>query len=216
VISALVTSLTAGAILASGTRAAWVGAIVAVVLFILPRLSFGHALRAVWLAAALAVAAVQFPSLTTLIVDRASSAISSGGAGRTDIWTVGVTIYRGSPLTGVGIANFPVAYTPERVRDSDVGAYSAQNPAGYAPHNIAIQTLAELGPIGLALLATFLIPLIARAGWGPDGPVIQAVVASLVSTAFFLDIVNRKWFWLFLAIACGLALLRSRRRSAES
>jgi O-antigen ligase len=215
VVTALISALTGGAILASGTRAAWVGAIVAVALFILPRLSFARALTAVWLAAALAVAALQFPALTTLIAERASIAISSGGAGRTDIWTVGTSIYESSPLTGVGIANFHVAYTPEIVRESDVGVYSAQNPAYRAPHNIAISTLAELGPIGVALLAAFLIPLLARAGWGPDAPVIQAIVASLVSTAFFLDIVNRKQFWLFLAIACGLALLRARRASAD-
>jgi O-antigen ligase len=210
--SAAVASVTAGAILASGTRAAWFGAALAILFVVVPRLSPARRLAAVCLAATLSIGIFQVSSLTTLIVDRAALALSTGGAGRTDIWTVGLSIYESAPLTGVGISNYPVAYTPEIVRSSAVGVYSSQNGAYRAPHNIVVETLAELGPVGLALLAVFLIPLIARAGWGPEGPVVQAVVVSLVTTSFFLDILNRKQFWLFLAIACGLALLRSRRR----
>lgn len=215
-VSAAVTAVTAGAILASGTRAAWVGAAIAVVVFVLPRLSVPRRLAAIGVAGAVAIGVLQFSGLTTLIVDRAVLALSTGGAGRTDIWTVGLTIYESEPLTGVGLANFPVAYTPAAVRNSDVGAYSADNPAYRAPHNIAIGTLAELGPIGLLLLAGFLAPLSLRRGWGPNGPIVQAIVASLVVNAFFLDIVNRKQFWLFLAIACGLAVLRRERGLDEA
>lgn len=210
--SAAVASVTAGAILASGTRGAWFGAALAILFVVVPRLSPARRLAAVCLAATLSIGIVQVSSLTTLIVDRAALALSTGGAGRTDIWTVGLSIYESAPLTGVGISNYPVAYTPEIVRSSAVGVYSSQNGAYRAPHNIAVQTLAELGPVGLALLALFLIPLVVRAGWGPEGPVVQAVVVSLVTSSFFLDMINRKQLWLFLAIACGLALLRSRRR----
>ena len=212
VLSASITVLAAGAIIASGTRAAWVSAVLVVFLFILPRLTPARRVATVGLTAALALGVVQVPGVMTLIVDRAALAVSTGGAGRTDIWTVGLTIYESAPLTGVGLANFPIAYTPERVRESDVGIYSVENPAYRAPHNIALGTLAELGPFGLALLAALLGPLVFRRGWGPDAAVVQAALASLVTTGLFLDILNRKQLWLLIGLACGLAYLAARER----
>ena len=72
------------------------------------------------LAIALAAVAYQIPGVPALIADRTSSALSTGGAGRTDIWSVAGTIYQSSPVLGVGYANFPVAYTPQVVRASVV------------------------------------------------------------------------------------------------
>ena len=81
------------------------------------------------------------------------------------------------------------------------------NPAGRAPHNILIGTLGELGPIGVILLLAFFVPLVFRRGWGPDGAVVQAGLASLMASAFFLDVLGRKEVWLFVGLACGLAYL---------
>lgn len=211
-ISCAVAVMSAGAIAASGTRGAWVAIIVVVVLFILPRLEPVRRMAAIAIIATLGIVALQIPGLATLITQRVDIAVSSGGAGRTDIWTVGLNIYSSAPLTGVGLANFPVAYTPELVRQSDVGIYSANNPANRAPHNIVIGTLGELGPVGLFLLASFLGPLVLRPGWGPDAAVVQAALASLVTTALFLDVLNRKQVWLLAGLACGLAYLARSER----
>ena len=90
---------------------------------------------------------LQMPAVATL-VQRAESAVSSGGAGRTDIWTVGVTIIKSAPIVGIGYANFPTGYTPEAVRASDVGEYAATNQAlvdlGSAVPQLATPTASSL------------------------------------------------------------------------
>ncbi len=83
--------------------------------------------------------------------------------------------------------------------------------AGYGPHNLVVGTLAELGPIGLLLLAAFVGPFMLRRGWGSEAAVIQASLISLLSLALFLDIfANRKQVWLVIGIAAGLAYLARR------
>ena len=216
VTSGTIALLSAGAIAASGTRGAWVAVIVVLVLFILPRLAPVRRVAAILIIAVAGTMTLQIPGLATLIAERADLALSTGGAGRTDIWTVGLTIYKSAPLTGVGLANFPVAYTPERVRQSDVGIYSANNPAYRAPHNIVIGTLGELGPVGLFLLAAFLGPLVLRGGWGPDSAVVQAALASLATSALFLDILNRKQLWLLAGMACGLAYIARNEKLRDA
>ncbi len=57
----------------------------------------------------------QLPGVSDLVSERTETAISTGGAGRTDIWSVAGTIYWSAPVLGVGYANFPVAYTSEVV-----------------------------------------------------------------------------------------------------
>ena len=144
------------------------------------------------------------------MAERTDNAISSGGAGRTDIWTVALKIYSSAPVAGVGFANFPVSYTAEVIRAAGVTSRSGQV-VGRGPHNLVVGTVVELGPIGLMLLALFLGPLVLRRGWGPDAAVVQAALASLLATALFLDILsNRKQVWLVIGIAAGLAYLARR------
>ena len=149
------------------------------------------------------------------MAQRAETALTSGGAGRTDIWAVGVTIYSSAPVLGVGFANFSIAYTQDAVRASDVRTWNYLEQLG--PHNLAIGTLIELGPIGLGLLALFVLPFMLRRGWGPDAAMIQAALASLLTLALFLDILsNRKQLWLIIGLAAGLAYVRDRRRAAQA
>ena len=204
-------------VIISGTRGAWVGIAVVVALFIVPRLTPVRRLAAVLALAAIVVTGLQIPGVAGLINERADTAVSSGGAGRTDIWYAGVLIFEANPLTGVGLDNFPIAHTPELVRDSDIKAYLAPwRTANRAPHSIVIGTLGELGAIGMILLVLFLAPLILRTGWGPDAAVIQAALASLATMALFLDLLNRKHVWLLIGIACGLAYLRRRSSAATT
>ena len=206
IVSGAVALLTTAGILVSGTRGAWVGAIVVVFLFILPRLGLRRQILAIAIIALFSIATLQIPGVSDLILQRAGNAVASGGAGRTDIWTVGITLFRSAPVLGVGYANFPVADTQNAVRASDV---STGNYQGAGPHNLVIGTMVELGPIGLLLLAAFLLPLVLRRGWGPDAATVQAALASLLTAALFLDILsNRKQVWLVIGLAAGLALVR--------
>jgi O-antigen ligase len=176
---AVVTVLTTAGVLVSGTRGAWVAVAVVVLIIVLPQLQPRRRIAAVLMALALGAALYQLPGIPDLIAERTVTAVSTGGAGRTDIWSVGASIYASSPVLGVGIANFPVAYTSEVVQAADVTLVYT----GRAPHNAIVGTLIELGPIGVILLALALGPLVVRRGWGPDAATIQAALASLLTSA---------------------------------
>lgn len=210
--AAVVATVCTVGIIVSGTRGAWLSAAVVAGLYLFPHLGPIRRFVAVMLATAFVIVALQLPGVEALVAERTDTALSSGGAGRTDIWWVGLLIYGSAPITGVGLDNFPVAYTPERIRESDVGILAPWRPANRAPHNIVIGTLGELGTVGLAVLAMFLLPLLLRTGWGPDAAAVQAALASLATMALFLDLLNRKQVWLIIGIACGLTYLA--RRSA--
>ena len=212
ILGAAVAVLTTAGVAVSGTRGAWLGVAVVVLLLVLPRLPLRRQVPAIAMIVLIGVATLQIPGVSSLIVERAGIAVSSGGAGRADIWTVGATIYRSAPLLGVGYANFPVAYTQDAVRASDVNTTYQ----GAGPHSILIGTLVELGPIGLLLLALFLLPLVLRRGWGPDAATVQAALASLLVAALFLDIVaDRKQVWFIIGLAEGLAFVQRQRRTRQ-
>ena len=203
--AAVAMTCTAGIVL-SGTRGAWVSMAVVVVLFILPRLRPRQRVAVVLVTVLLVAAAVQLPGAAALVAQRTDTALSSGGSGRVDIWSVGIAIFGSAPVAGVGFANFPVAFTVDRIVSS---AATADPGTSRAPHNIIIGTLGELGLIGFILLAFFLLPLLARRGWGSEAAVVQAALASLMIAALFLDVLsNRKQVWLLLGIAAGLAYVR--------
>jgi hypothetical protein len=123
-------------------------------------------------------------------------------------------IYESHPVLGVGFANFPVAYTADVIRDAGILEPAAQL-VGRGPHNLVVGTLVELGAIGLLLLALFLGPLIARRGWGPHGPAVQAALASLIVLTLFQEMLsNRKQVWLVIGIAAGLHYLARLRTDA--
>jgi O-antigen ligase len=209
VFGAAVAVITSLGILVSGTRGAWVAVAVLVLVFVLPQLSFRRRGIALALSAGVAFLVVSLPGLSDLVIGRIETAVSSGGAGRTDIWSVAATIYQSAPVVGVGYANFPVAYTPDVVRATGVVDYTK---TGAGPHNFVVGTLVELGPLGLVLAVLLFIPLVIRRGWGPDAATVQAALASLLTLALFLDIVgNRKQVWLFVGMAAGLTYLRRRR-----
>ena len=211
--AACIAILTTIGVVISGTRGAWV-ALAIVPLLILPHLSARRRALAIGAITALVVISFQLPGVSVLVANRTGNALSTGGSGRTDIWSAGLTIYEKAPVLGVGFANFPVAYTPAVVREAGLSAYSAQ--AFRAPHNLVIGTLIELGPIGLFLLALLLLPLVLRRGWGPHATTIRATLASLLVMAMFLDIMNRKQVWLVIGIAAGLAYVARMKAQADS
>ena len=211
--SGTIALLTGIAIILSGTRGAWLGVAVMAVFFLIPGLTPRR--RVVTMAAVVLtlLVALQLPGVSDLIDRRAGSALPTGGAGRTDIWTVGATIFQSTPIVGVGLSNFPIAYTPERVRAAAVANYT--DPA-YGSHSIVVGTLSEFGLVGIFLLAGFLGPLVLRRGWGPDAVMIQATLASILTAALFLDVLNRKQVWLVIGITAGLGYLRARRAPAPT
>jgi O-antigen ligase len=205
--------LTLLGVLVSGSRGAWV-AIAVIPLLVLLNLSPRRIVAVVALAAALLVVAYQLPGVSDLVSDRTGTAVASGGAGRTVIWSAGVVIYASAPVLGVGFANFPVAYTPDVMREVAPASYAY---TGLGPHNVVIGTLAELGPVGLVLLGLFVLPLVVNRGWGPEAATVRASIASLMVIALSLDVLtNRKQVWLMIGLAAGLQYLARREAASRA
>ena len=205
-----------------GNWGAWVACAVVLLLIVLPGLTLRRRVASVAIILIVGAIVYQLPGIPDLVAERSGNAVSTGGAGRTDIWSVGLTIFTSAPLTGVGYANFPVAFTPEVIRAAGVG-WARFDRAGAGSHSILMATLAELGAIGLLLLGLFLGPLVLRRGWGPNAATVRAALASLITAGLFLDVLsNRKQVWLVIGLAAGLALLvrakqqKVSRRSSSS
>ena len=80
---------------------------------------------------------------TTATGDR----LLSGGGNRYDYWRVAWLEFRGAPLDGVGAGNYQPGYYRQRRTTEAI----------QQPHSLELQTLAELGVVGAALLAAFLV-----------------------------------------------------------
>jgi len=136
-LAALALGLVVLALLAPEARPLWAGA--------------GHRWRvAVGWGAVLALGA----ALVLVAVDRASPPARGAtaqrfadiGSNRADYWRVAVDTFASAPLHGVGTAGFRVEWLRERdVREGAVDA-----------HSLYLETAAELGLVGLALLCAFL------------------------------------------------------------
>lgn len=210
--SGLVAGLCMAGIVLSGTRSVWVAAVVVVLVLLLPRFGFRRAAVALGVVCVLVVITFQIPGVPQLVADRSDTAISTGGAGRTDIWAVGLQIFESSPVVGVGYGNFIDAFTGTMIRLA--GASFALNPI--APHNVVLGSAAELGLVGVALLALFIVPLAVRRGWGPDALIVQAILAALLIDALFIDIFGyRKQVWIAIGLASGLAYLANEVRRRD-
>ncbi len=203
--SVIVGGLTGMAIVMSGTRGSWLGVALVVVVFLLPRLGLLRGMLAVALIAVAIGVSLQLPGVADLVLQRTVLAVPTGGAGRVDIWTVGLQIVESSPVTGVGYANFPIAYTPQLVNQADISSYTDPN---FGSHSIVVGTFGELGVVGAICLVLFLGPLLVRRGWGPHAAAVQAILAAMMTAALFIDALNRKQVWLVIGIAAGLAYLR--------
>lgn len=150
----------------------------------------------------------------------------TGGTGRTDIWAVGWRMVEDEPLHGIGAANFPVAsihYLLDRpgalVRDD----FIVDHPK--VAHNIYLETLAELGIVGLVLLVALLAVVLScgvRAAWEfrrrDDGSMELLARAWFVATlgvlagAFFNSLQYTKPLWLLIAFGPCLLAVAQREK----
>jgi uncharacterized integral membrane protein len=170
--------------------------------------------RAPLIAAVLAVALVVVP-LVAGDSDRApgfgetSSRIVSTGSNRYEYWDVALRSFADHPLAGVGTGGFAVEWRRERTLDEVV----------QDAHSLYLETGAELGLVGLALLlAAWLgVALAARAALREDPVLVAGPVAVLAAWALHAGI---DWDWempaltLFAVTLAGLLLSQARGRSA--
>jgi O-antigen ligase len=131
-------------------------------------------------------------ALVLVAVDRASPPARGAtaqrfadiGSNRADYWRVAVDSFAGAPLQGVGTAGFRVEWLRER--DVAEGAVDA--------HSLYLETAAELGLVGLALLAALIggIAVCARRLASEDAALAAGPCAALAVLALHAGI---DWDW---------------------
>jgi O-Antigen ligase len=134
--------------------------------------------------------------------------LSVSGSGRTAYWRVAVRMVERQPLVGEGGGSFERWWLQERPIAND-----ARN-----AHSLYLETLAELGPLGLALLLLALgTPLVAIRRCRRD----PLAVAAGAAYAAWLVHAGLDWDWqipaiTLAALACGCAVLvRARRETTR-
>lgn len=152
-----------------------------------------------------------------------------GGTGREDIWTVAWRMFEAHPTRGVGAGNFSTSsihylLEPGALTRSDF-IVDTQKVA----HNAYLETLAELGVVGLTLLAALIVSLLACAfkairEFQRKGKVQMEILAranlvalvGLMAALFFGSDEYKKQLWLLLAMAPTLLAIARAERPAES
>jgi hypothetical protein len=131
---------------------------------------------------------------------------SLSGNGRPELWRVALATAAESPVIGTGAGSYELAWLSERpiglkVRDA---------------HSLYLETLAELGAVGLAaLLAALALPL-AAAARARRRPLVPLALGAYVA---YLVHAGADWDWELTgvtaaALLCGVALLKSEGRPA--
>ena len=148
-----------------------------------------------------------FEGDTTAAGDLNGRLLSAAGNGRGDYWRVAARTALAEPALGAGAGAFERAWLRER--PEPVEARDA--------HSLYLETLAELGPVGLALLLVALaVPAAALRGRG-DHPLLPAAGAAY---AAFLLHAGLDWDWevpavALPALACGLAVVAAADGTAR-
>lgn len=125
--------------------------------------------------------------------------LSVSGNGRADYWRVAARMVERDPVLGDGAGAFAARWARERPVETE--ARDA--------HNLYLETLAELGPLGLAVLvAALAAPLLALRQARRTPPAAAAAAAY----AAFLVHAALDWDWevpllVLVALACGTSLL---------
>ena len=84
---------------------------------------------------------------------RVTAFSAGGGSGRTDLWSVATRVAEDHPLFGVGIGNFTVVENRYAFGTFDLPRFDLVSNTPTVVHNMYLNVLAEIGVIGLGLLA---------------------------------------------------------------
>jgi len=145
-----------------------------------------------------------------LLFQRLEQSGTTGGAGRIYIWQTGMAALKDFGLIGAGLGNFPSVF--------DKYSSHADEFVGFRrdPHNIYLETMVELGIVGLGLLVLAVASQLRMAKLAQ--PSIKGIPANLriiacqaagwgmLTASFFLGTLWFKTFWLpwiMLTLACS-------------
>lgn len=141
-------------------------------------------------------------------------------SGRLDLWYVAWRAHEQHPVLGLGAGNFKPESVDLLTREPGVELIQSHllDSSGIEVHNVYLEALSELGPLGAALfVGTLLVTLAglgAAARASPSRPEIAALVPMLLAYlagATFLSIVNSKLLWLLVGVNAALWATRPVR-----
>jgi len=124
----------------------------------------------------------------------------STGSGRYQFWEVAVNAAAGSPLNGIGAGTFEFVWA----RDAPITFFARD------AHSIWVESFAELGAVGLALVAALLLlPLVdgARRAWREPGDRIGAGAAATAAIVAFVVTATLDWAWELTVLPAAFMLL---------
>jgi O-antigen ligase len=168
---------------------------------------------------------------SSAFVSRAGTILHPGsdrGSGRLDLWSAAWRGWKEHPWLGLGEGNFRVHALDLLQTTPGVNTAAHYVAAGREVHNAYLETLTELGPLGLALFlcvivltARYFVIVHRRARRARDELLTRVSIAFLFSllaytvSAFFLSNELQKPLWILAGIALALDVM-SRRRAART
>jgi O-antigen ligase len=139
--------------------------------------------------------------------DTSGRLFSLSGSNRSEYWRVAWRDWKVDPVLGGGAGSYQRFWL--RHRRNDLPVRDA--------HSLYLETLAELGPLGLALLLCVLAVPLAAVGAARRNPLAAGALGAYVA---FLVHAGIDWDWempavTLAALACGIALLLAARGTGE-
>ena len=229
-------AVTVGSIMTSLSRGGILTLAVAFLLIsIQPASAFFHTKarkRAFLLVAAVGAGLLLFASYSALSA-RTSSLFTTydGGSGRTNLWLAAMTGWREHPVIGMGYGAF-IGQSNQLLVETpgvDFSGYQLR-PTGQVAHSAYIESLAELGVVGLGLFVGLLVTIgvtllstarrAARAGAMFLASFTRACLVALVAFAFaslFLSTETARILWILAGLSVALpgVLLEWQRRQGS-
>lgn len=191
------------AITISGSRGALVGIAAIVFTFILSKKK--NYLMIVVIPTMIAI----FYYLPEMFIQRISDSYDTGGAGRWDIWKVGLEALKHYYFLGAGLSNFPLAYTEFMYMAPEFHGFDRGS------HNIYLCFAVELGIVGFTFMSmaiykhyTLLKKTFSR--YDMNSIMLKAALFGLLISSFFLDVVWRKSFWLIWMLIMMYTTIKSQ------
>jgi O-antigen/teichoic acid export membrane protein/O-antigen ligase len=158
---------------------------------------------------------------------RRVTTFTSGGSGRTELWTVADRMWQAHPINGVGIGNYESASAKFVQAPGDLQQITELIVRAQLVHNEYLQLLAELGVVGL-LLYLAVVGACMRAAWAAArifdrlgleklsmaarGLLVGEI--GLLASAMFVSNGDDRRYWLLLALGPALLGIAHQRARA--
>jgi O-antigen ligase len=167
---------------------------------------------------AIILAVVLGATVPATVFDRFRQSATDRGAGRLDIWSVGLVILKDYAVAGAGLNNFPVVY------NKYAGYASHQNfKSDRDPHNVYLGVSVEEGLVGLFLFLMAVrtqLKLVSKSrAQNVESPIMliacEATCWGVLVASVFGNFLWEKLFWLAWVLLAFALTIQAAKRSQE-